>query len=203
MKPCATIVPLLEEYAEGSLDADGTRAVEAHLRACARCQEGASALVELRGRPAVAARNAPDHYWATVLPRVRERLDHRSAFELPAFILRGALPAIAGLFLLVVAVQLIPIGGGNEPGDAALILRSLAEADLASVAEHHDSEAIITLPADAPEAEGPDLDEAAVLEVILEGEAGVNLYAFLDTEIALSDLPEEDQSELISMLEHE
>jgi hypothetical protein len=201
MTTCTTIAARLEEFAGGTLPAEKRREVEAHLSRCPRCADGARALVALSRLERIAP-DVPEGYWEGVLPRVRRRLDAAPApLRLPAFAFRIVPPAAGALFALVVALQLIPLGGGGAAGDAGAILGALPESDLAQVADHHDSEALITLPAEAPEAAAPDLDDSAVLQDIVETEAGPALYAYLDTDTALGALADDEQSELISLLE--
>ncbi len=202
MNDCRTIEFLLPEAATSSLSPAVAHAVEEHLRGCVSCARTAAEMREFFSRH-VAPEAVPESYWMTILPRVRQGIDARKTFELPAFVLKRLSPALAALFLLVVGSELIPTKTGSSPGDAAMLLTSLPESELVSVAERHDSEAPIMLPADIAENASPDLEESSMIQEIVDAETTVNLYAYLDPDVALGNLADEDQVKLISMIEHE
>jgi hypothetical protein len=202
MTTCATIRPLIEEYARGALGADAARPVDEHLQVCADCRAVAGAMSGLvgagRARPAL-----PAAYWPGILPRVRARIEDAAPFRLPAFALRVVSPVLAAAFLVLLALELVPAGKGGAEADASLLLGALPEDDLAAVAERHDAGALITLPAEAPETAAPDIGESDILQEIVEGEKAADVYAYLGVDAALDGLGDEDQAELISMLEQE
>lgn len=202
MKECRVIEAMLAEYAEGALSATDRERVAAHLAACSPCRAGAE---ELRGflgsRPA-----APDvsgAYWATVLPRVRARIDARGAFELPAFATRALFPALGALLLVAMSLTILPREPRGAAADASAILGSVPEEDLATAADDHDAQSILVFPAELPGGLLTEADAASLLDEIVSGDTVSNFYAYVDAAAAVADLPEEDQLLLISMLQNE
>ncbi|MFW6091451.1 MAG: zf-HC2 domain-containing protein [Actinomycetota bacterium] len=124
----------LAEHAEGLLDTQDARAVEDHLRGCARCRETAAALESVSSRLAAAPRLVPTP------PDVVERVDRALAAEWgerarqesspPVGILdrlRARLPALAAATAGVAvlgfagwAVGIGSVGGGDDSADGEI-----------------------------------------------------------------------------------
>ena len=77
---CRHVRPELADFVNGKLDETVRKSVAAHLETCERCRAEAEEFRELFGllkTPAVA--RPSDAYWASVLPRIHERIDRQSA----------------------------------------------------------------------------------------------------------------------------
>lgn len=107
---CDEISPLLVELKEGTISVDNKGLAEQHIATCAKCR----ADLVMIGRAFEALRvgvdeEVPTHYFANLLPRVRQRLDERDVkkfnFALPEWIQRMIAPASAiGVVISFVAL---------------------------------------------------------------------------------------------------
>jgi len=125
---------LLPDYVNGKLDEQLKEAVESHLRSCASCRLEAE-----RARDAVLYIDAhrstapPPSYFATILPRIRQRLEHKdspsSIFSRPLastpsrLVGRLALPLAAAALAIALLLQ-FPI----VPGEGGSLLNSMKAA---------------------------------------------------------------------------
>ncbi len=107
---------LFPEYLLGRLSADTTRGVDEHLRICPECRARLDELKPLFAAMKQYAPSAPPaHYFTTVLPRVRERMERRTAvrfFEEP-WIARVAAP-LGALALMIALVVSLPPGASSD-----------------------------------------------------------------------------------------
>lgn len=202
MTECHAIKSLLPDYAASRLQPEEARLADEHVRTCAECRDTAERIGEFfahrKEREPV-----PDGYWATVLPRVRERTKAPRTFELPEFAVRYLSPAFAALVLIAVASQLLHVaGGGNASHDLSVPLTGLEEEELFMLAERHDAESLLSVGSEDALSSASESEDDLFQEIV-DGEAGSDLSVYLDRDLALGDLAEKDQVLLVSMLEHE
>jgi anti-sigma factor RsiW len=134
---------LLPDYVNGKLEEGLNEAVESHLRSCASCR-----LEEERVREAVLFLHAErppvpaPSYFVTILPRVRQRLEHtesRPVFSRPLastpsrLVGRLALPLAAAAVAIALLLQfpIVPGGGGSYLNSMKLAVGDLSSDDLA------------------------------------------------------------------------
>jgi hypothetical protein len=196
MTRCHDIRTRADAYARGLLPREEAAAVEAHAAGCPDCAAGLAALRALPARPA--GRPLPEGYAESLLVRVRQRIDSRRGFQVPAFAVRFAAPALALVLLALLAGNLVQ---RTPAADAGALLAALPEDDLAELALAHDSGALITLPADQTETSAPDVDEADLLTEIVAGDDTSAVAAYVDTDLAVADLGDEEQTELLALLD--
>jgi hypothetical protein len=75
----------------------------------------------------------PDLYWASILPRVHQRLEEQSQF--PRWTTRYALPLAAALILAVGFLRIAPRPGEDLPDNFSVILQQLSSEELQDVAD--------------------------------------------------------------------
>lgn len=134
---------LLPDYVNGKLEEGLNEAVESHLRSCASCR-----LEEERVREAVLFLHAErstvpgPSYFATILPRVRQRLEHtgtRPVFSRPPvstpsrLVGRLALPLAAAAVAIALLLQfpIVPGESGSHLNSMKLAVGDLSSDDLA------------------------------------------------------------------------
>ena len=97
---CDSFRPLLVEKHEGTISAENAELLDRHLATCDRCREDS----DLIGTSFTALREvqdveAPTHYFANLLPRIRQRIDEHargpSGFPIPAWFQRLLAPGSA------------------------------------------------------------------------------------------------------------
>jgi|GEM_PF-2912336 len=114
---CAGVKPLLDEYLEGALAYGERRAVEAHLRSCARCRDELEFLKRYRARAAsLKPVRAPRDFTTRLMKRL-EREERDTGPLIAPWKLRLSLGAAGLLAAAVVVVMLVPGYRAREIGD--------------------------------------------------------------------------------------
>ncbi len=99
---------LLTDYLKGTLDASLRQEVEVHLRECADCCKEANDLKSALDKLQEYRSATPSsHYFATILPRVRQRLEQRPSFHITIspLVTRLAMPLAAAMLAVTLLVR--------------------------------------------------------------------------------------------------
>ncbi len=110
------------------------------------------------------------HYWASILPRVHERLDEHS--RLPEWTTRFALPLAAALILAVGFFKMAPRPGENLPENFAVILNQLSSEELQEVSDQEAIAEMIHPDLAAGEQSVSPAEEVESVKAILQEEGG-------------------------------
>lgn len=195
---CRTIQTELPDVLRGAADPETAALVRAHLAECLVCAGRAEAIAQLYaelGKEPEAA--PPAAYWSSLVPRIHERIERRAARFLPEWVRRMALPASAGLLLVLVAVRGITLG--PEPASSlGDVLRQLPEGEVARVEEQ--VEGLYGSYASAVTAE-PAPSDAEVLKEIIPPEEQSVLYSRFDVETLVEGLSDQESTQLVALLE--
>lgn len=100
---------LLPDYLNNKLETALKQGVESHLSECSECRQEADRLTELfQALQKETPSSPPSHYFSTIVPRVRERLERRERFswlQHPVFT-RVAMPLAAAALAVALLVRL-------------------------------------------------------------------------------------------------
>jgi hypothetical protein len=100
---------LLPDYIRGRLEEEARRGVDDHLRLCSRCRQEEGALREVLLRISqIPLPSVPDAYFATLLPRIRARLESHQVWRprLTPSVARVIIPLAAAMLILAVVLRL-------------------------------------------------------------------------------------------------
>ena len=124
---------LLPDVVKGTLNADEAAELDRHLADCAECAQDRSvietAMDALQAETSPQA--PPSHYFETVLPHVRERLDrsHQTSWIHSVIFTRVAVP-LAALALFVVLIARVPFDSTSNNSVLRSMISSLSTEEL-------------------------------------------------------------------------
>ncbi|MBI1804639.1 MAG: zf-HC2 domain-containing protein [Ignavibacteriae bacterium] len=176
--------------------------VAAHLEQCTSCrselEQFRSLLMDLETVKPPSLSHSVD--WASVLPRVHERIEKQRSFILPEWVQRFALPLAAAIAVALFVIKVIPLSTSDSFADLQATLQQLAPEELQDVAQQQSIAEIVEPASQDEQAITSDAD-TAVLKNILTDENNRSSVADLDHETLLQSLDEQEASDLVSMLE--
>jgi hypothetical protein len=173
-----------------------------HIGRCARCAAVVSELEGVGERISAASRVRPPgpEYWASILPRLREKTGpagaSRPAPAIPAFA-RGILPAAAA----IVAAILLSVTGVDPPDRAGAdgSIAALNEAELYDLRQAGRNAGLLE-PAESNGAAENGISE--LLAEILSEKGEDALHAIAEPEDLLREVDDRQFAEIVGMLEH-
>lgn len=200
---------LLPEYLQGKLDDAQRREVELHLRECVECsrdvEELRATFRELEHQKFFAPSDA---YFASLIPRIRLRLEQRTSFgrvvrpllgwiRNPVFT-RLALPLATASLTFALLVQIPFEQGRTVPGDMAATLEA---DDVLEVLANQLPVSLSELPVEHSLAEDV-LNRQLAAQLIANGaEVGMSEWLDTPTDQLLAGLSEEEVTSLLQRLE--
>ncbi|MGE5315983.1 MAG: anti-sigma factor family protein [Acidobacteriota bacterium] len=124
---CREVELLLPDLADGTLKTEEAARVEEHLSRCTSCADDAALLKETFAMLRADEEELPPaHYFPTLLPKIRARLEHHEhpgIFALPAWLGKAAAPAA----LMAAAVVLVVLFRAFEPTEEFAPLKTIIE----------------------------------------------------------------------------
>lgn len=128
---CRIVQTQLIEYLRDELDNETRSAIEKHLDSCTLCGEGYKTTKLILS---ISSGNnlitPPEGYWASLLPRIRARIDTP---EVPAFVgvlQRYLAPVAAAIVFIVIVLHINDIGSTSNLEDTRYILQQVPETEL-------------------------------------------------------------------------
>lgn len=201
---CRAIRYCLPEYVQGKAPEDEARAVSDHLALCGRCRSEAEELTSLISSiPRQTVRVPPAPYWASVLPRIHDRLDARISLNVLPESFRLLLPVSVAMVLIVAALNVRPMKSVVESQEIHALVHQLPAEELNQVAqqdevdEAYQASAVFAVPGDVQPS-----DKEVVKAYMLEGES-IDFSSELDPEFNIGSVSDEIVDELMTKLEHE
>ncbi len=205
---CREFQNMLPEYLEGSLDKGQRAEAELHLASCTRCREERDQLAILfqpERKTQLRWQQPDDLYWASIVPRLRERIDRPKRTLFPVWATRFVLPAAAAIALVAVLMQL-PLRTVSRDQSAT---RSLAQVPIEELQLFTEQQAVIGLnDVVSPAPDRASSDDKAVLKEILHSEKqGYTLPSFSASETmqesAFDNLNDQDAEQVIAIIERD
>lgn len=168
---------LLPDYVNGRLDEELREAVESHLRTCTQCREEMEALRDAFEYLRTHAPERPSaSYFATILPRVRQRLERKetgSFLSHPLFVRLVAPLAVAALaIVLLLHVPFFRTESEREINPLRSVVTGTSTEEIAQAVLEHSRQQPL----------GNDLSEGEISSLVA---AQVIRHQFLEEEIDL------------------
>ncbi len=183
----------LPDLATGQLDSALRAELEHHVASCESCERTLAALkAVIPLLPGAATGNVPVHYFSNVLPRIRERIDHKQPAKENVWVSRVLAPLTA-LMILIGLVTQVSLDSGNG---LRTILQSLRTDELADVlVEQAEQQSLYLIP--STESLASSLPERVITRElaasVLEGDDIIGLQA-------VSDLSEDEMDMVVARL---
>lgn len=105
---CREVRFLLPEYLREELDGESRAAVMDHLKGCRNCASEARELDALLHDLKIPETRPDERYFTTLLPRIHERIDERSARKVPSWFPSVAVPLAAAAVIVLAILTAIP-----------------------------------------------------------------------------------------------
>ncbi len=190
---CSDVEILLPDFVVNKLSNGQYSGVHSHLESCADCRITANKFSELLvGLQNVKSKEPSDLYFASILPRVHEKLESKKqSFQIPEYLLRFILPVAMMLMLVMFAVNYQPPATTITPNtteteiqdDGSETWNNLLGLDVDATAENITQE-----------------DRSIITEILSEVSENISMNEEV-TESLLSSMNEDDASQLLAMLE--
>ena len=212
---CDAIRSLLIEKQEGTLSPEDGRTLDRHLATCDRCKEDL-ALIGISFEALRGARDQepPTHYFANLLPRIRERIENEpkdfSVLFLPAWAQRILAPGSALAVLGSLVALYVLLTPSFDPSRSGLeqIVADVPREDIDRVTEEVTYTGVLTRTMEPsqrmletmsnPSAVSQQFDRELVADQL---EHGHSLTIFLAGDIPFEDIAEEDVDPVIMKLD--
>ena len=205
--PTKHVEPLLSDFVTGKLPAEDRQSVEWHLLACERCRTGLRTVEEvLRSVRAEPPKPSPE-YFASILPRVRERIAAQRPRRSPMLTAwtRLAAPLIATALVLSGIVLVSPRVERRLSPDRSIrpVVASLTDEELAEIVEAQSPPPVL---GNVP---GQELETALVTERLSGGDsvplslantAGIETLSETEIEHLVHEIPDEQCDEVLARL---
>ncbi len=196
----------LPEHVEGRLSLDKKSAVVVHLQSCGACRVEFEGLQKLYASLKSEQRESvPASYWATLLPRIHERVEERKLRLVPSWLLRYALPLVTAVVVMVILAEFVlPPGSGRkgQPFETPVAMTGMGEG-LRDLLQNFDTATLLQVEQANSEALLPRqwASDRDVLEQLLSGSDA--LYAAIDVDLrsAANLLEDSEVSAIVSDLE--
>ena len=202
---CKEVKYLLPDYVQGTISDDDISLVAQHLHECKDCPRELKSLQELYARLESRTESSPAaSYWATLLPRIHERIDERKKHYVPRWAPRFVFPLAAAAVIVLVAIRLFsPSAGMPEMTRLSTgtgvreILQQMDSTEVQAIrSEFLASNNLITLIGESNPFSGDD-------EVLVEMLSGVRLSPLqsdVDTRSLVDNLTDEEADAIVSRL---
>ncbi len=184
---------LLPDFVKGKLEPREQSEVEAHLTSCVEClrrlEEFRSLDAALEGYKTP---EPPAHYFTTIVPRLRERIEKKTRTGERGLVYRVLVP-LGALALLVAVLSRIPV---NTGGDLRSVLGSMKSDELAEIAvEEVERQSLYLIPSTESLA-------AALPEESIDTKLAATILSDTDdlTYETLSDLSDQDVTIILERL---
>jgi len=199
---CTDIQYDLPDFLQGKLSETQQVAIREHLVSCEQCRSEAEQLKEIFSELHHEKAWTPSEtYWATLLPRIHQRIEKKSFRTIPEWIPRFAMPLSAAIVLVIVLVTLNPLNIGNRSDELQAILQQLQPDEIQEIIEMQTSSGILESPSIAEEdVMGLSNGNGSLVE-LLRDELQVYSIQGVDIESIVRELEEEEISDLVSKLE--
>ena len=198
---CNQIQYDLPDFLTGKLsESDGVQ-VSHHIASCSQCSSEADRLRSVMAEIEESVGDAPgDAYWGSLLPRIHQSIEGGSIREMPAWLLRVALPVAAVAVLFVFLARFPSIHLEGDLSDIDIVVRQLKPeeiddiTDAQVVSEGFDASDLLS------EDKSPSSNEPEALRLLLSDEEGVFSYDGVDPESIIITLEDSEVSEIIARL---
>lgn len=199
---CREIQSLLPDFLEGKSSRDEETMLNDHLLRCVSCREEADGLRRLMADIRQIRLSAPaGAYWSSALSRIHLRIEKRSSFNLPGWMIRCVLPATAAVLLLILLTSHDVLRGNAQDEELLKLLHQLSLDEIQEVEDittYNGEIDAASTPAEQNELSGNDKE---VLKHLLQSEEHAALYTELDADEALNVLSEQEEELLLSALQ--
>ena len=201
MMNCSQIQYDLPDFLRGKLtDSEGSE-VSQHVASCLQCGSEVDRLRIVMDEIEASVVIPPGNiYWGSLLPRIHDSIERGSMREIPAWMLRIALPLAAAAVLFVFLARVPSVQLEGDLGNLDIVVRQLKPDELDEIADAHviseglDSSDLLS------EDESLASNEQEALRLLLSKEEGVFSYDGLDAESIIMTLEDPEVSEIVARL---
>ena len=193
---CAQVRIALPDYVRGKLAENERKTVAGHVDSCRDCSAECDDLRSLfSSLDAAGAWKPTEQYFASLLPRIHERIDRKQRRRLSEWTTRLVLPVSAAVVAVIVLVKTLSPEIGPQPEESAGLLTQVPREELQQAEEQ---DMVVGMSA-AGESSLLANDTEVVKELLLN-ENRLASYSEIDLENAVSALNDSELDRLLSLL---
>jgi hypothetical protein len=197
---CRTIQMQLSEYLQDELDEETSRIITTHLDICAACRieyEHTKMIFSLStDNPLVVPF---EHYWTSLLPRIRAKIDTPRASELSVILTKYLMPTAAAIVIILTILRIGATRSINNLDETQYILQQVPETELQ---EYLQKQSVIGIHETNQQMNDSVLskDDGAVVSDLLASDGAVSGYVDDDPVIMYETISDRTANEIVSII---
>jgi len=199
---CREVRILLPEYLGEQLSGEERSVVRDHIAVCRDCRSEARELDALLRDLKLPELPEPDErYFATLLPRINQRIGERSAWKVPRWVPSVAMPLAAAALIVITLLNVVPSSRqGTTAEDLRGILSQITTDPQEALEEVQNTSGILSTSGDVS-AQADTANEKDIVNELLNGDVRTGYTIEFDLRQYVEKLDKQSTNQLLALLD--